>query len=266
MGETAAVEGYTASTYGDAFADVYDDWYGRDPAATNAAVAVIARLSGGRPALELGVGSGRLAAPLAAGGVPVVGVDASLAMLHRLRAKEDGRLVAAVAADMAALPVRAGAGFGVVYVACNTLFNLPSAAAQRTCIAAAAAALAPGGFLAVEAFVPADEPGDGPAGAAGAGGVLDVVEVRTIAADAVVLTVSRHEPTDQTVTGQHIEICSAGGVRLRPWHVRYSRPEELDSFAADAGLGLVSRWEGWSGAPFDESSANHVSVYGQEPA
>jgi SAM-dependent methyltransferase len=249
------VEGYRASTYGDRFADVYDDWY-QDVSDVDATVARIAALAGRPPGpvLELGAGSGRLAVPLAGRGLDVWAVDASAAMVERLRGKPGGDRVRTVVGDMAALDLPAGApaGFAVVLCAFNTLFNLTDAAAQRRCLARVAEVLAPGGRLVVEAFVP--PPGGEGDAAVGA------VEPRHIGLDEVVLTVSRLDPATRTVTGQHVQITEAG-IRLRPWVLRYATPDELDGLAREAGLMLVERHAGWQGEPFTESSETHVSTY-----
>ncbi len=250
------MEGYDAATYGDRFADVYDDWYD-DPPATEATVAALverARVAAqgteraDRPAvLELGVGTGRLALPLAAAGLAVTGVDASTAMLDRLAAKPDGATVTAVVGDMAG-PLPDGP-FDLVVVARNTFYNLTPEAAQQACLAEVARVLAPGGRLVVEAFVPTDD--DGPASS---------VEVRRITADRVLLFVDRHDPGAGEAWSSFVDI-SADGIRLRPCHVRYLRPAALDALAEGCGLVLDDRTEDWSGANFDDASPHHVSVY-----
>jgi SAM-dependent methyltransferase len=278
MGGTAdaggfEVDGYRPSTYGDRFADVYDDWYhdASDVAATVERVAALAGPRGGR-VLELGAGSGRLAVPLAATGLDVWAVDASAAMLERLRAKPGGEAVHAIVDDMAELAAPelaapgpgGGRGFAVVLCAFNTLFNLTDTAAQARCLGRVAELLAPDGRLLVEAFVPppSGEGDAGPAGRAdpGAGGVTSAVEPRHIGLDEVVLTVSRVDPVTRTVVGQHVQITEAG-IRLRPWVLHYESPEGVDELAAAAGLRLVERHAGWRGEPFSSASATHVSCY-----
>jgi SAM-dependent methyltransferase len=201
--------------------------------------------------LELGVGTGRLALPLAARGLEVWGVDASAAMLSRLRAKPGGADVRVAQGDMALLPLRPGPRFAAVFCAYNTFFNLPDADAQGRSLAAVAALLAPGGRLAIEAFVPAEEgvPG-GP------------VSVRSIELDRVVLSVVERDVETQTITGQFVELSEAGGVRLRPYHLHYLHPDQLDELAEAAGLRRLERWSGWDRAPFGPDSPSHVSVYG----
>jgi SAM-dependent methyltransferase len=247
------VEGYEASTYGDRFADVYDDWYGdvTDVAACTTRLAALVAERGDGAVLELGIGSGRLALPLAARGIEVHGIDASRAMLDRLRAKDVARSLTLTEGDMADLELADPPPFSVVFVAFNTFFNLGSVEGQARCLARVADLLAPEGIFVLEAFVPADA-GDTPAGTS--------VAPRRITADEVVLAVSEHDAVAQTVTGQHIHVTEAG-IRLRPWHLRYADPGQLDAMAEGAGLRLAWRYGGWDGRPFDEGATVHVSGY-----
>jgi SAM-dependent methyltransferase len=248
------VEGYDASTYGDRFADVYDDWYAdlTDGDACVDRVAALVAESGAGPVLELGVGSGRLAVPLARRGIEVHGVDASTAMLDRLRARDGGDAVTVHLGDMADLDLQGTPGFSVVLAAFNTLFNVASEDGQRRCLARAAAHLSRGGRLVVEAFVP-DDTGEGQ-------GAVRAVEPRSISIDEVVLTVSRVDRGAQTVTGQHVQLTERG-IRLRPWHLRWATPAQLDEMAVAAGLALEWRAGGWSGEPFDDRSTTQVACY-----
>lgn len=246
------MEGYDATTYGERFADVYDDWYQgiSDASACAALVAELADLAGdagGGPVLELGVGTGRLAVPIAELGLEVVGVDASPAMLDRLAAKAGSLPIEGLLGDFVAPPV-GERRFAVALVAYNTLFNLTEPGAQARCFARMAALLLPGGSFVVEAFVPEPRP------------ATSSVVPRTIAADRVVLSVSRTDPEAQEALGQHIDITEQG-IRLRPWHIRWSTPEQLDEMAGAAGLRLADRWSDWSRTPFGPDDAVHVSRY-----
>lgn len=247
------MEGYDARTYGDRFAEVYDDWYGdvTDATACTAHLARLVHTSGGGPVLELGVGSGRLALPLVERGLVVHGIDASAAMVERLRAKPGGDQVRVTVGDMAELALADAPRFALVFVAFNTFFNLATEEAQRRCLQRVAALLAPEGRFVLEAFVPDDDPE--PVATA-------AVQPRHIAADEVVLTVSQIDRSAQTISGQHVHLRESG-IRLRPWHLRYASPAQLDAMAASAGLELESRTGGWLGEPFDEHSGVHVSTY-----
>jgi SAM-dependent methyltransferase len=245
------MEGYDAATYGDRFADVYDAWYPRSEESATAAGA-LGRLADGGAVLELGCGTGRLLLPLHEAGLCVVGLDASERMLDLLAAKAGPDGPEAVLGDMADFTIAGAEGprrFALVFAAFNTLFNLATAEALDGCFASVARHLEPEGRFAVECFVPG-----------WAEGPRDAVEVRDLTADRVVLRVSRHDPDRQTVSGQHVEL-SESGARLRPWHLRYALPHQLDAHAARAGLSLVARWADWERSPFGPDSTQHVSVY-----
>ncbi|MEO5900264.1 MAG: class I SAM-dependent methyltransferase, partial [Ilumatobacteraceae bacterium] len=248
-----AVRGYDAASYGEAFADVYDDWYG-EISDVGATVRLLAALTpAGADVLELGVGTGRLAIPLAARlvaqGSRVDGLDASPAMLTRLAANDPTGSVRAVLGEMGA-PLPPGP-YGLVFVAYNTFFALPTAEQQANCFAAVAARLGAGGAFVIESFVPGDEATDR----------QGTVTVRAISAGQVVLSVSRANPVEQTMEGQYVDISEAGGVRLRPWSIRWSSPVELDAMAAAAGLALAGRWESFAGERYDADSPRQVSAY-----
>src|SRR5690606_35670585 len=127
------------AAYGDAFADVYDDWYA-DVSDVAGTVEAIARLAGGGPVLELGIGTGRLALPLAAAGVEVHGVDASDAMVERLRAKPGCDAIPVLVGGFAEALPSVEAGFAVVFVVFNTFLNLVAPGAQARCVERVAAA------------------------------------------------------------------------------------------------------------------------------
>lgn len=240
------MRGYGESSYGDGFADVYDEWY-RGISDVEATVATLAALAGGGSVLELGVGTGRLAIPLAATGLDVTGIDASEAMLAGLAAKDGFDRVTIVRGDM--VRDQPPGPFALVFVAYNTLFNLLTRERQEACFAAVASRLLRHGAFVVEAFVPTPQPGP-------------EVTLRSLAADRVVLSVSVRDDDNQRAEGQFVELSEAGGVRLRPWSIRYADPIELDAMAAAAGLELRTRWEDFDRHPFSAESERHVSVYG----
>jgi SAM-dependent methyltransferase len=245
------VDHFDASTYGERFADVYDDWYGAI-SDLEGTVAAVAALAGGTPVLELGIGTGRVALPLAARGVEVHGIDASPSMVERLRAKPGGADLEVAIGDFSDTTVAGSGSFGVVLVAFNTLFNLASEEAQRRCFATVAAHLRPGGAFVVEAFVPSD---DGPDNS---------VTPSIIGVDEVVLQATRRDRRAQTIVGSVITLTEEG-TRLRPWQIRYAGPDELDAMATAAGLDFEGRWAGWREERFDGDSPRHVTVYRRPP-
>jgi SAM-dependent methyltransferase len=242
------MEGYRPETYGDRIADLYDQLAlsGPDPVDC---VDRLAELAGPGPALELGIGTGRVALPLAARGVEVHGIDASAAMVERLRAKPGGDAIPVTLADFAGVPV--DGGYRLVYVVFNTFFSLLTQDDQVRCFAAVAARLAPGGAFVVEAFVP--DPSLHPGGQS--------IRARHLAVDLVRFDVALHDPVAQRVDFQNV-LLGADGVRLLPGSVRYAWPSELDLMARLAGLRLRERWGGWRRQPYTASTIElHVSVY-----
>ena len=249
------MEGYGPESYGDAIADIYDLWYGAKPD-TAAAVDRLTSLAARKPelpVLELGIGTGRLALPLVERGLDVWGIDASGAMVDQLRGKPYGARPSVVVGDMAQLDLTTVPGgdsvrFGLVFVAINTFFNLTTREAQQRCLERVHEVLADGGRFALEAFVPSvDRP-------------TNLVEARTVAVDHVILTATRHDPDEQIVECQYIEIRESG-IKLRPLTIRYCPLGELDAMAVAAGLELVERWSDWTGTPFTAGDGTHVSVY-----
>lgn len=229
-------------------ADVYDDWYrGLTPLADTVA-RMLALAGAGGKVLELGVGTGRLAVPMAEAGLRVTGIDSSESMLAKLATLDAQRAVDVVCGDMVAdLP---DGPFDAALVAYNTIFNLLEEADQRACFRTVAERLRPGGCFVVEAFVPDVERHEPSA-----------VTVRSMTTDRVVLSVSIHDPDDQRAEGQFVEFSESGGVRLRPWAVRWATPAQLDEMAGDAGFELADRFADMAGAPFDDDSESHVSIY-----
>jgi SAM-dependent methyltransferase len=249
--EDVEVRGYHDQSYGDGFADVYDEWYS-DITDVGVTTATLAELAAGGPVLELGVGTGRLAVPLAAAGLEVHGLDTSTAMLERMTSKPGGVAVHAHVGDMVdGLPV---GPFALIFVAYNTFFSLLTAERQQACFLAIAQRLSPDGCFAIEAFVP--EAGDARTSS---------VTVRSVAADRVVLSVNTSDPGRQLAEGQYVDITEAGGVRLRPWSIRWASPGQLDEMAAAAGLSLTDRWAGFDRSPYSDESERHVSIFRARP-
>ena len=238
---------YHSSTYGDGFADIYDDWY-QDVTDVESTVAFIVSLAQGKKILELGVGTGRLALPIAATGTPVSGVDSSSAMLDRLAKRDSSRLIETHLADMAHwLPK---GRFQVIFCAYNTFFNLIGSNAQESCLKLVEQRLEPNGRFILEAFAPSISPDLPTRG----------IECRHTA-NTTVMNITIREQTSRLVRGQSVEI-NEGGITLRPWRISVRTPRELDDSASRHGLRLLERWEDWHRTPFTNDSARHVSVYG----
>lgn len=241
------MEVYDSATYGEHIAAVYDDWYADyDPAAID----TLARLARHGPTLELGIGTGRIALPLRERGVPVQGVDASPAMVERLRQKPGGAEIPVTLGDFTDLPV--SGEFALIYIVFNTLFALLTQEAQVRCFQSVASHLQPDGIFLVEAFVPdLKRFQDGQA-----------VRAVTVEEGAARLDISQHDPVNQRIYTQHV-LLSEQGVRLYPVQLRYIFPAEMDLMARLAGLRLVTRWGNWQAAPFTASSGRHISLYGR---
>jgi SAM-dependent methyltransferase len=233
--------------FGEEVAARYDEEGGMfDPAVVTPVVDVLAELAGDGRALELAVGTGRIALPLAARGVPVAGIDDSEAMVARLRAKDGGEAIELAIGDFAT--TRIPGEFSVVFLVFNTIFNLVTQDAQVACFENAAAHLEPGGHFVIETGVPELQrlpPGQTiiPFRAAPDGISFDVYDVVT-----------------QRFSSQHF-VFENGRVRAFPVEFRYAWPAELDLMARIAGLELHDRWGGWRREPFTALSSSHVSVY-----
>lgn len=239
-------EGYDPATYGDQVADVYDRMYGPD----DEAVACLTDLAGAGPVLELGIGTGRLALPLADEGLEVHGIDASQDMVDQLRSKPGGDRILVAIGDFA--DVEIDGRFSLVFVAFNAFFVLLDVETQQRCFANVAAHLAPGGRFVVRTFVPDTSRFERD----------QHLEVQAVAVDGARLSASRHDPENQRVDSLIMWVSNAG-VLTWPARLRYSYPDELDEMAAAAGLRLEHRWSGWAREPFEDDSAHQVSVYGR---
>jgi len=243
---------YGPSTYGDRIAEVYDriDALPSDEAE---AAEFLASLAGSGPALELGIGTGRVAIPLAQGGVEVHGIDASEAMIAKLREKPGGREIPVSIGDFAAVQAPGGP-YRVIFVVFNTFFALLTQEAQVRCFAGVAGHLEESGAFVVQAFMP------------------DLtlfnrgsrVAVTDLEVDKAKLDLARLDPTAQEITSQHV-VLEDGSVTTYPVKLRYAWPSELDLMARLAGLRLRERWSGWDRKPFGAGSGQHVSVY-EKPA
>jgi SAM-dependent methyltransferase len=236
---------YSDETYGESVAGVYDDWYSEyDPRAVEA----LAELAHGGPALELGIGTGRIALPLSEKNVEVHGVDAADSMISRLRAKPGSERITITQGNFAGVPVTGK--FGLVYIVFNTFFALASQEEQVRCFRNVAAHLSPDGCFVIEAFVPDLNRFTG-------GQVNWATKVTT---DEVQLDVGQHDAATQRVVSQKVVI-KDGAVQLYPLEIRYVWPSELDLMAQLAGLKLRERWSNWQREPFSSESTKHISVF-----
>ena len=241
---------YTPSTYGDSVADIYDQWYaGGGPFGDVAgAVSFLHELAGPGPALELGIGTGRVALPLLEAGAEVHGIDTSEAMASKLRAKKRGDEVPVTIGDFCDFELETR--FRLIYVVFNTFFGLLTQDDQVSCFQAVARHLGDGGAFAMEAFLPDLARFD-------RGQCVGAVDV---AGDEVRLDVSMHDAIAQRSDTQHVVI-REDGIRLYPVKVRYASMAELDLMARIAGMRLRERWADWDRSALSSASAKHISVW-----
>jgi len=235
----------TFKTYGEPLAEVYDQWFTfHEPAAVD----VLAELAQGGRALEMGIGTGLIALPLAAKGIEVHGIDNSEPMVDKLRAKPGGEAIPVTLGSFS--EVRIPAEFSLVFVVFNTLFALPTQEEQVRCFRNAALHLTAEGVFVIEAFVP--DVGRWSGG--------QDVRALAVTGDRVGLKVSQHDPLAQRIKSQHLVVRN-GEIRMYPVEVRYAWPAELDLMAEIAGLRLRQRWSNWDRESFKATSEKHISVY-----
>ena len=228
-------------------ADDYDDLYAGHWE-TEAAIECLARLAEGGPVLELGIGTGRLALPLAERGLEVHGIDGSPEMVAKLHAKPGGDAIPVVIGNFG--HADAGTGFSIVVLAVNTIFALPDQQAQVDCFVNAARHLADGGRFVVEAWVPD----------IGAFRHNRLVRPRIMRGDKMSIESVELYPVEQIMRTTQA-VFADGSVRLYPADHRYAWPSELDLMAQLAGFRREARWADWGRAPFTGESRAHVSVY-----
>jgi SAM-dependent methyltransferase len=217
-----------------------------DPALVEATVDFLAALAGSGRALELGIGTGRIAVPLAARGVPVHGIDMSRAMVARLRAKPGGDDVGVTIGDFATTTV--DGAFSLAYVVFNTIENLTTQAEQVACFRNAAAHLEPGGCFVVEVGVPSLRrlpPGE---------------RFRVFEASETRWGIDEYDVVTQGLVSHHFEV-DDGRIERLSVPFRYVWPAELDLMAELAEMRLRERWSGWKREPFTSESRKHVSVW-----
>ncbi|MFE6888868.1 class I SAM-dependent DNA methyltransferase [Streptomyces sp. NPDC057694] len=211
---------------------------------------LLTELAGGGRAVEFGIGTGRVALPLAARGIGVHGIDLSGAMVARLRAKPGGDRIPVTMGDFATARADGAGGFSLAYLVFNTISNLTTQDAQVDCFVNAAAHLAPGGTFVVELMVPD-------------------LRLLPYGQEAVPFHVSdtrwafdRYDVATQAMSSNYFSVDPGTGQGTF-WSLpfRYVWPSELDLMARIAGLRLRERWDGWTREPFTSESRKHVSVW-----
>ncbi len=238
--ETNHFDARVAANYDD------DSAYMFDPGLIGATVDFLAGLAGGGAALELGIGTGRIALPLSQRGVPVHGIDLSPDMVARLRTKAGAEAISVTLGDFAATTV--DGTFRLAYLVYNTIENLTTQDEQVACFCNAAAHLEPGGCFVIEVEVPQLRrlpPGD---------------TVRAFLASPTRLGFDELDVARQLGVSHHYFLMD-GRAETFSMPYRYAWPAELDLMARIAGLHLRERWAGWRREPFTSDSPMHVSVW-----
>jgi SAM-dependent methyltransferase len=235
--------------FGEDVAARYDERSGSmfDAAVLDRTVDVLAGLAADGAALEFAIGTGRVAVPLAARGVPVSGIEFSAAMAERLRGKDGAQHIDVTMGDMAT--TRLGRSFRLVYLVYNTIGNLTTQDEQVACFANAAAHLETDGCFVIEVGVPDLRrlpPGEDARVFSHAPGYVGYDRYTDLAAQQAV---------------SHHFVAIGSDVREVRTPFRYVWPSELDLMARLAGLSLRNRWAGWDRAPFTSESTSHVSVW-----
>ena len=236
-----------AMSFDETVAASYDEQAQRGDEAQT--VAFLKQLAGEGRTLELAIGTGRIALPLAAQGIPIDGIDISPAMVAQLRSKPGGENIEVHIGNFAdvAVPVP----YRLIYVVFNTLFNLLTQEEQVRCFVNVASRLEEGGMFVVEGGVPAE--------------FYRLrnnqyVDAEAIQLDQVRLDIARFDPVKQLLEETHITLSNAG-LKLNPVVTRYAWPSELDLMARIAGMRLQERWGGWNREPFTADSRNCISVF-----
>lgn len=243
------MEGHGLESFGELNAERYDALYEKAMAAeTRDSVAALAGLAGDGRVLELAIGTGRVALPLAERGLAVHGIEASAKMVAKMREKPGGDSIPVVIGDMAT--ARAEGEFELVYLVFNTIFNLTTQDAQVRCFENACRHLSEAGVFVVETVVP------------DLSGFVDGQRMRAKRAgmDSAKFEIAMHDRVKQTIEFQRIVI-REDGAQTCPHYMRYAWPSELDLMARLAGLELRDRWAWWDRSPFTSESKSHVSVY-----
>jgi SAM-dependent methyltransferase len=239
------MDNFDEFTYGERISGIYDELYS---GYEERCIDLLRELAGSGPALELGIGTGRIALPLHQAGVEVHGIDASPEMLGKLRAKPDGEKIPVTVGNFAQVGVEGD--YALIYIVFNTLFALLTQEEQVLCFQNSARHLRQEGVFLIEAFVPdmtrfTDR---------------QTFRVISLEEDRVQLDANQIDPVRQQVTSQHVFL-TEGGINFYPVKLRYAWPSELDLMARLAGLRLQERWGNWDRSEFSADSKRHISAY-----
>ena len=244
MGTTPHDDGW----FDEHVASTYDDstWEEFQPTTIEATVEFLAELAGGGRALELGIGTGRIALPLVARGIAVAGIDLSKAMVARLKGKPGGEEIDVAIGDFST--TRVEGSFSLAYLVYNAIMNLTTQEAQVACFRNVAAHLAPGGRFVIEVGVPGLQrlpPGE---------------TYQVFHGSDDYWGIDEYDVVNQGLISHHIENVD-GRYERASMPFRYVWPSELDLMARIAGMTLRERWAGWKREPFTSDSRKHVSVW-----
>jgi SAM-dependent methyltransferase len=243
------MDGYDEGTYGRAWAPYYDDIF---DTVDDAVIDLLLRHAGSPPrALELAVGTGRIAMPLAERGVEVVGIEVSPEMVDVMRTKGGGEVIKVVMGDFADVAVEGR--FPLVYLAFNTLFALLSQERQIDCFQNVADHLEDGGRFILDCFVPDLTRFDRYNTRLGVSSIVSPSEHR--------YELSIHDPVGQRISSHMVKRNGDGSSVVLPVEVRYAWPAEMDLMARLAGLELEDRFGWYDLRPFNERSTSHMSIY-----
>ncbi len=229
-----------AERYDESAADMFES------AVVDPVVDFLAGLAGQGAALELGIGTGRIAIPLARRGIRVHGIDLSEAMVAKLQAKLGAEQIGVTIGDFATTTV--DGRFSVAYLVFNTIMNLTTQDGQVACFKNVAAHLEPGGCFVIEVMVPALQrlpPGE---------------TVRALTVSATRLGFDEYDIASQGLISHHYSVVD-GNLEVVSMPFRFVWPAELDLMARLAGMRLRERWSSWKREPFTSDSTKHVSVW-----
>lgn len=241
------MKGYASTSYGDSYS-TYETTHSNLYPDPKPMLEVLARYAEAGPALELGIGSGRIARPLAERGIEVDGVEVSEKMIEQLIDSSAGLPIRALRGSFADIePPRS---YRLVYCVVSTFFCLATKNEQEGAFATIARALDSDGVCILETYTP--DPARFERG--------QEVKIVELTVDSVTLQLTLHHPESQVVESQRL-VARDGRIQLHPVVTRYASPEELDEMAGKVGLRLRERWADWNRAPFTEGSPRHVSFY-----